>query len=303
MAIDLQRITNSRLGVKLVSLFGRTLPPQIGYRFADLVAGWLATRDQSSLVRGIRVNQWVIRGAGPDKKTLDQAVQDALRTIARELYSLYHFIHDPKAFHDKGVINPVARGLLERSEFSDRGLMVVGVHLSNFDYVLQSMCKLGMKAFALTIPDPQGGNRLEYEMRKKIGLNVVPASISAIRSAVEHLQLGGMVLTGIDRPVYDLKLHPVFFGQASSLPTIHIHLAMKTRVPVLVVAARLGLDERYYVSTSEPIEMEAGSDHERAIAQNAERVLKEAEVFISQAPEQWCMSLPVWPHLMDTVPG
>ena len=303
MAIDLQQITNSQLGVKLVSLFGRTLPPQIGYRFADLVAGWLAARDQSSLVRGIRVNQWVIRGAGPDKGTLDQAVQETLRNIARGLYSLYHFIHDPKAFHNKVVLNPVAHGLLERSEFGDRGLMVVGVHLSNFDFILQSMCMQGLKAFALTIPDPQGGNRLEYEMRKRTGLKVVPASISAIRDAVKHLQQGGMVLTGMDRPVFDLKLHPIFFGQASSLPTHHIHIAMKAKVPVLVVAARLGIDERYYVSTSKPVEMESGSDNEKTIARNAERVFKEAEVFISQAPEQWCMTLPVWPHLMDTVPG
>jgi lauroyl/myristoyl acyltransferase len=303
MAIDLQRITNSRLGVKLVSLIGKTVPPKMGYWIADFLAGWIATRRQSSLVRGIRINQWVIRGAGPDKETLDQAVQDTLKNIARALYSLYHFIHDPKSFHDKVVLNPVARGLLERPEFSDRGLMVVGVHMSNFDFILQSMCMQGMKAFALTIPHPQGGNRLEYEMRKRTGLKLVPASISAIRQAVKHLELGGMVLTGIDRPVTDSKFHPVFFGKASSLPTHHIHLAMKAGVPVVIVAARLGTDGRYHVTTSEPIEMESGSDHSKEILWNAERVLKEAEVFISQAPEQWSMTLPVWPHLMETVPG
>lgn len=302
MAMDLQRIINSRFSVKLVSLIGRTVPASIGYRVADFVAGWFVTRRQSNLVRGIRLNQWVIRGAGPDKETLDQAVQDTLKNVARELYSLYHYIHDPNAIRDKVVLNSVARGLLERPEFSDRGLMVVGVHLSNFDFVLQSLCMQGMRAFALTIPDPQGGNRLEYEIRKKTGLNVVPASLSAIRQAAKHLELGGLVLTGIDRPVVNPKLHPVFFGQPSSLPTHHIHLAMRTGVPVLVVAAMLGADGRYHVLTSEPIEMESGSDHDKAIGWNAERVLKEAEKFVSQAPEHWCMTLPVWPDLMDLVP-
>ena len=303
MAIDLQRITNSRLGVKLISLIGQTVPPSIGYQVADIVAMWIATRRHSPLVRGIRLNQWVIRGAGPDNITLNQAVQDTLKNIARALYSLYHFIHNPEAFHDRVVLNPVARGFLERPEFSDRGLMVVGVHMSNFDYILQSMCMQGMKPFALTIPNPQGGNRLEYEMRKRTGLNVVPASMSAIRQAVKHLELGGMVLTGIDRPVSDAKLHPVFFGQVSALPTHHIHLSMKAGVPVVIVAARLGTDGRYHVTTSEPIEMESGSDYGKTILWNAERVLKEAEVFISQAPEQWSMPHPVWPLLMDTVPG
>jgi len=303
MTIDLQRIINSRLSVKLVSLIGQTVPASIGYQVADFVAWWIATRRRSNLVQGIRLNQWVIRGAGPEKETLDQAVQVTLQNIARALYSLYHYIHDPKAIQDKVILNSVARGLLERPEFSDRGLMVVGVHLSNFDFVLQSLCLQGMKAFALTIPDPQGGNRLEYEMRKKTGLNVVPASLSAIRQAAKHLELGGIVLTGIDRPVVNSKLHPLFFGQPSSLPTHHIHLAMKTGVPVLVVAAMLGADGRYHVSTSEPIEMESSLDHDKAIGMNAERVLKEAENFVSQAPEQWCMALPVWPDLMDMVPG
>ena len=58
------------------------------------------TRRQSNLVRGIRLNQWVIRGAGPDKETLDQAVRDTLKNVARELYSLYHYIHDPNAIRD-----------------------------------------------------------------------------------------------------------------------------------------------------------------------------------------------------------
>jgi KDO2-lipid IV(A) lauroyltransferase len=302
MAIDLQNIINSQFGVKAVSFFGRMTPPSVGYRMADLVAGWMASRRHSNLIRAIRTNQWVIRGAGPDKEALDQAVRDTIKSIAHSLYSLHHYIHDPKATHNLVDLNPVARGLVERPEFSDRGLMLVGLHLSNFDLILQSMCMQGMKAFVLTIPDPKNGRRLEYEMRKRSGMNLVPASASAIRQALKHLELGGVVLTGIDRPAFDLKARPRFFGYASSLPVHPIYLAMKASVPVMIVAARLGTDGRYHVTTSEPIEMESCPDHDQGTVRNAERVLKEAERFISQAPEQWSISLPVWPDLMDTVP-
>jgi len=71
----------------------------------------------------------------------------------------------------------------------------------------------------------------------------------------------------------------------------------------MIIAARLGTDMRYHVTTSDPIEMEHVSDHEKSIEVNAERVLKEVEKFIRQAPEQWGMSLPVWPDLMDDVPA
>ena len=303
MAIDLQRIFNSRFGVRLVSFIGRTIPPSIGYRVADLLAGWLSTRRESSVVRAIRANQWVIRGAGPSAEPLEQAVRAVLEHSAHSLYDLHHYIQYPDAARKMIDLNPVARGLVERSEFSGRGLMLVGLHLSNFDLILQSMCMQGLKAFVLTIPDPQGGRRMEYEMRRRTGMHLVPASLGAMRDAVRHLEQGGVVLTGMDRPVKEPKSRPIFFGHASSLPTHHIHLALKAKVPVMIISARQGVDRRHHVTTSEPIEMEQGPDHETAVVQNAERVLKEAEKFIRRAPEQWGISLPVWPDLMDNVPA
>jgi len=302
MAIDLQSIINSQMGVSLVSFLGRKTPPSIGYRIADLAADWMATRRHSSIIRAIRTNQWVIRGEDPDKEKLDQAVSDTLKSIAHSLYSLHHYIYDPKAIQTMVDLDPVARGLVERPEFGDRGLVLVGLHLSNFDFILQSMGIQGLKVMVLTIPDPKNGRRIEYEMRKKTGINLVPASISAMRQAAHHLERGGVVLTGMDRPVLDAKARPAFFGRASSLPVHHIYLAMKTGLPVMIVAARTGTDGRYHVTTSEPIEMKSYADHEEGTVRNAERVLKEAERFILQAPEQWSISLPVWPEWMDSVP-
>lgn len=302
MAIDLQCVIYSQFGVRLVSFLGRTIPASLGYRIADRMAGWVATQRNSNLIRAIRTNQWVIRGAGPGKEALDQAVDDTLKSIAHSLYSLYHYIDNPEAVHKMVDLNPVAHGLVRRPEFSDRGLILAGLHLSNFDLILQSMSVRGLKALVLTIPDPKNGRRMEYEMRKKTGMNLVPASVSAMRQAVTHLERGGVVLTGIDRPVLDPKARPEFFGRASSLPVHHTYLAMKAGVPVMIVAARLGPDGRYYVTTSEPIEMESYSDHEKGTMRNAELVLKEAERFILQAPEQWSISLPVWPDLMENVP-
>lgn len=303
MGIDLQGILNSQFGVRLVSYIGRTIPPAAGYRIAGLVAEWLAGRRESLLVRAIRLNQWVVRGTGLDKEALDQCVRDVLRHSAHSLYDLHHYVHYPEVAQTMIDLNPVAQGLVERCEFNSHGLMLVGLHLSNFDLVLQSMCLQGLKAFVLTIPEPQGGRRTEYEMRKRTGMHLVPASLSAMRDAVHHLQRGGVVLTGMDRPIPEPKTQPRFFGHPSYLPTHHIHLAIKAKVPVMIIAARLGADMRYHVTTSEPIEMESVSAHEKAIEVNAERVLKEAEKFILQTPEQWGMSLPVWPDFMDDAPA
>lgn len=144
---------------------------------------------------------------------------------------------------------------------------------------------------------------MEYELRKKTGMNLVPASVSALRRAVRYLEEGGMVLTGFDRPVPDAKYRPRFFGHAAPLPIHSVYLASKARVPVVIMAAIQQTDGRYQVMNSEPIEMEYDPDHMRENLRNAEKVLRRAEDFIRLAPQQWNMPLPVWPEMLEKVPA
>jgi lauroyl/myristoyl acyltransferase len=303
MSLDLQQIINSHLAVRLVSFVARIVPPGIGYPFCDLIGDWIAARHTSILTRAVRSNQWVVRGANLKERELDRAVEATLHSNARDIYTLYHNIQNPKAMQSKVVIHPTERALVERPEFARRGLVIVGLHLSNFDFVLQSICQQGFKGMVLTIPDPQGGRRVEYEMRKKTGMNLVPASVTSLRQTVKFLERGGTVVTGLDRPVRDPKHCPKFFGYAASLPIHYISLAMKARVPIVVMATIQHEDGKYHVMSSDPIEMEHDSDQGRAIVRNAERVLKQAETYIRLAPQQWNVPLPVWPELLDIVPG
>lgn len=139
-------------------------------------------------------------------------------------------------------------------------------------------------------------------MREMSGMNLTPASLSTLRQAVKHLKHGGMVLTGLDRPVPDPRIHPRFFGYAAALPTHYISLALQAHVPIVVMAAIYQADGKYHVLSSEPIEMEYDSDREKEILRNAEKVLKQAEGFIRLAPQQWNVPLPVWPRYLGNMP-
>lgn len=301
--IGLQQFINSPFAVNLAFFLGRIIPPRLGYPLCNFIGNWIAKQKGSNVTRAVRVNQWVVRGANLDKATLDKAVQETLRNNIRDLYHLYHYIQTPAEAQRLIHLNPLARGLIERPEFAERGLVIAGLHLSGFDLILQSICGQGFKAMVLTIPEPQGGRLIEYEMRKRTGMNLVPASLSTLRQAVKHLEKGGMVLTGIDRPGSDSKYHPRFFGQAAFLPTHYISLALKTHVPVVIMSAIRQTDGAYQVLSSEPIEMECDSDHQKEILGNAEKVLKRAEGFIQLAPQQWNMPLSVWPEQLKNVPG
>ena len=299
--MNIQQILNSPFAVQLAFFIGRIIPPKIGYPICDSIGDWIASQRDSRVTQAVRVNQWVACGANVEKRELDQVVRETLRNNARDLYTFYHYMHDPNAMQRMISVDPKARQWVERSEFAERGLVIVGLHLSNFDFVLQFICRQGFKPMILTLPDPQGGRRVEYELRKKTGLNMVPASLNTLRQAVNHLERGGMVLAGMDHPVLNPKYHPRFFGRPASLPTHYISLALKAQVPVVIMAAHQHTDGTYHVLSSEPIEMEHDFDHRREILCNAERVLKQAEDFILSAPQQWNVPWPIWPELLKNV--
>ena len=109
-------------------------------------------------------------------------------------------------------------------------------------------------------------------------------------------------MTGIDRPIPAPRVRPRFFGRPAALPMHHISLAVKARVPVMIIAPILQPDGKYHVLTSDLIEMDPHPDRATEEIRNAEKVLAIAERFIRQAPHQWSISLPVWPEALDLVP-
>lgn len=295
-----QRFLDSRFSLALALLLGRLMPAWAGYAFADWVATRLiAARRNAPLVRAVRANQWVVHGENLASAALDRAVAETLRNTARALFDLYHYLPNPTATQRRFVLDEVGQNLIRRPEFEERGLVIAGLHMSAFDLILQSLCRQGMKPLVLTIPNPQGGRRIEFEIRRRSGMNVLPASIPALRQSIHHLQKGGIVLSGIDRPVESPSSRPRFFGRPSSLPTHCAYLALKAHVPVMIMVAQYEPDGKYHVYTSNLIEMEHRPRREEELLYNTEKVLHVAEEFIRRAPHQWSISLPVWPEVME----
>jgi lauroyl/myristoyl acyltransferase len=296
MSLDLQQLINSPFALRFISLLAHMIPSSVGYPLCDRIGSWVATRRDAKVTQAVRINQWVARGANLSGTELDHAVREALQNNARDIYNLYHYLHRPAAMQEMICFSPQASEILKRREFSDRGLIVLGLHLSNFDLILRFiLSELRFKALVLTIPDPQGGRRVEYEMRKEAGMNIVPASVSALRGAVRHLENGGTLVTGLDRPIPEPRQKPMFFGMPACLPIHYVPLACKARVPIVVMAAIQQSDGKYHVFRSRFIEMDPNAEAMR----NAEQVLKQAEEFIRQAPQQWNVPLPVWSEIQN----
>lgn len=302
MDISFQRIINSRFGVGFTLAFARILPPAAGYPFARFLADQISSRNHLKLVQAARINQFVAHGEGMSAEELEKAVTDTLRHTAQCLYETYHYFRNEEAIQRLVVIESETRKKLDQILNQKEGIILVGLHLSNFDFVGQATSGSELDALALALPRPGGGYKWQNKVRRDSGMEIVPTSLETMRRATRVLKEGGIVLTAIDRPIEGSK-HPIkFFGRPASLPLHHILLALKTDVPIIVVAVIMKPDGRYEVVHSDPVIMERVEDRDTELILNAERVLRIAEDFIRLAPSQWSMYYPVWPEVHDRLP-
>ncbi len=133
-------------------------------------------------------------------------------------------------------------------------------------------------------------------------IQITPINPHSLRIAFEHLHHGETIYTGVDRPEESSPLALSFFGRPAYLPLGHVRLAMKTKVPIIVVTATHSSDGLYRARISTPIAMETRADPHTAIIENAQRVLDVLAGYIQRDPGNWLMFYPVWPEALGQMP-
>lgn len=300
--MNLQAIFNSRYGIGLALALGRILPPPAGYFIANNASKLIARRKQSQQVRAVRVNQWVVSKRKKDSASLDRSVREVFKHSARCIYDMYHYYQNLPLLKKKVRFSDRAIQLIEESQTQAKAAVLVGPHLSNFDLCLQALAWRGLKVLVLSYPQPTSGYEWQNKLRTIKGMETIPLSIFALRKANERLRSGGMVLTGIERPITSKKYQVEFFGEKAQLPVAHVQLALKMKVPVIVIAGEMQPDGSYLINASDEIVMQPYPDHQQEIILNAENILKRLEVLICAHPEQWLMFYPVWLQALEQMP-
>jgi len=296
--MDIQNIFNSRFGVGLGLRIGRTIPPKIGYRLSGWAAVFLSRRPTSHIVKSIRQNQWVIRGGNLSSKALDIAVREVFTHAGRCFIDLYHNMRNPDGFKTLVQISPQVENLIQVSRDRTMGAFIVAPHLSNFDLCLLACGYRGLKGQVLSYAQPTGGYEIQNDIRIKTGLEITPINPEAQQRAIENMQNGGFVITGVDRPIRSKTQYLDFFGRPSPMPAGHIRMAIEARVPIIVASAYMDQDGLYHFHVSDPIPMLSHPELDQAIKINGEAVLHVIEGRIRENPGQWLMYYPVWPDVV-----
>ena len=297
----MQKLLNSKFSVRLSILIGKSMPQRMGAWFIKSISSIIGSIDNLDLTRSIRSNQCVVNGGSLSGPELARRTKQVLSHAGRCYYDLYHYYDMQEKLE---TIVPWSEKMTELVNYSqeDQGYLVVAPHLSNFDLVVARLVKSGFKAKVLSYPNPGSGYQLQNEIRNSFGMDVVPLGDSSLEAEmVEYLKAGGVVATGVDRPVPTRKKrhYAQFFGRPSPLPLGYVSTALAADVPIIVVAAHMNPDGSYGLRLSKPIMLKKYKNKLDDIILNAERVLKKIEEFIMLSPEQWLMFYPVWPDQMS----
>lgn len=292
--MNVSRLSSGRLGLPVAMMLARLLPERPMLRLADALAD-RAAREDSPNVRAVRANQAVVRGLPPDDPILDRAVQAVFRSAGRGYVALYRALaRGPEHLRQSCEIAP---GMIDRIAYarhSMRGLVLVGPHLSAFDFFILTIAAHGYPMQALTPPAPTDTFKLQNELRTKYGAEATPASMEAVRAAIVRLKAGGIVGTGLDRPDPSGEWIE-FFGRQAFLPIGFARLAVRTGALLLPGAMLPAGPGRYRAIGLELLEPPASrsDDAARALAREA---LRSVEPLIRTYADEWLMFHPVWPE-------
>lgn len=293
--MDIETLINHEYGIRTGLALARLMPKSASYALARFLAGRIAIRDLP-WVNAVRSNQWVVSGERANTAELDMAVRKVFENRAYSIVDLYHNIQSRERILDAVEFDDSAQHMISFSEESEEGAVVVIPHVANYELAGLAAALRGGKGVALTLPEQPGGYKYHDKIRRDYGIEAVPASMASFKYATQVLREGGIVATGLDRPLPDSKYRPQFFGRRAALPVHYVVLALKARVPMVLAHVGRHPDGKYFVTSSDLIPLKEYDSRSKTIVANAERMLAICEQAIKRDAYQWAMFFSVWPE-------
>lgn len=270
------------------------LPLSLAYLLADL-AGLVAFAVVPSARRSICQNLSVVTGKSAGSRAVRRLARDAFANDAKNWVDTMRI----RRVSDQEIRQAVeieGWDRLESALAAGKGLILVTMHLGNYDLVGQVITARGHR---LTIPvermQPEALFHLLTQERRSKGIDVVPIK-EAPRAMLRALRAGEIVALAGDRNVAGRTVDVEFFGRPTALPRGAVSLARRTGAPI-VVGAGVRLPSRlFHGYVSEPIDIVKTTDAESDDLENAQRLARVMESFVARFPGQWLVFTRVWPR-------
>jgi lauroyl/myristoyl acyltransferase len=288
--VHIKDLLASRTAIQAAMYLARRLSPAGARRVTALVAGAI-TLPRGTMYRYLLGNQAHVRALQADDPRLHQAVRAVLMHTGQVYYDLFQ--HAARDLPMPIDVDEQSMQHLQQAAASGRGAIVGGAHLGGFDFALSKVSGI-IPMQILSLTEPPKGFRLLNDLRATPPSEITPIGPATLRAAIRRLRSGGVLATGIDRPVPGQLEDITFFGAPAHLPVGHIRLALRTGALLLTFWCEWTPERGYRGFITEPMELLRSEDEQADLITNARRMLVVAEAAIARHPDQWLMYVPVW---------
>jgi phosphatidylinositol dimannoside acyltransferase len=193
----------------------------------------------------------------------------------------------------RGMVHVDDWPLLERYAEDDRGVILVTLHLGNFDLVGQVLVAHG---YRLTVPVERMHPHVLFDFlvqqRTRNGISLVPVE-HASRELVRALRGGEMVGLAGDRNISGKVVNVPVFGKPAALPLGPVSLARRTGSPLLL-AVGVRVSPGRFRGIVRPVPVASTGNSAADDARNLAIFAGLMEELIGQFPEQWLTFRPFW---------
>lgn len=296
----INNLVRSRLGPTLAFTLLRFVPQNLAYSLGNLMVRRLVRNSEAPLIQGIRANQSVIRDVPYDDPSLQDAVNQVLKTTVKSIVDSMKAVSGGEYVVRRSC--RISEDVMEEVKAcmdAGRGQVIIGPHLAGFDMFI---FYLGIEAYpilGLSYPDPKGSYTAQNTIRRKFGFNIIPVSLRTLRQAFQHINGGGIVMTAVDRAGLGGE-ELEFFGKKTVLPIGHARIAVKTSSPLRVGIPYFGDEGLYRATIIESFLPNPDADERDEAISLSQQAPWAMEPYIRKWPERWLMYYPVWP---DVIPA
>ncbi len=292
----LQDVTSSEPVTRLGLWLARTLPPGAGYVLTRGVAGLIARR-KPEMYRIVRRNLRQILGPAASEERLDDLAHQLFVHAGQTYYDYFRIVGRPPEVLARAAPMPATAVERIKAELArGRGVLMLGIHMSNFDLGILSICAHGVGGLMLSLANPGPGFQFLNRLRGCVGGELMPITAESLREGLRRLKQGKIVMFGADWPVPEEEPQVEFFGRPSYLPLGPMRMALMGEAVVFVGYCRYEPDTGYCIDVEGPFEVLRRGDRRQDVLENSQRLAKVIEQCVGTRPEQWMMFHPMWPE-------
>ena len=278
---------------RLAGILARFLPPRLAY----WIAGWgggLAYRLLPRLRRVAGDNMRHVLGPSATEAQVQAHVRGICTNLLKGYYDLFRadrLTSDEikKAAQIEGMdrlLDALARG---------RGVIMVAAHLGNLDLVMHLPSAYGVPVTGVVEHiKPERVYRYFLEQRTSHGLHLIPSDGPMI-GLIRALKQGEIVGLSCDRALTDNGYRVDFFGSPALLPDGAVRLALRTGTPLFAGFTERLPDNTFHITLEMVLDPPHRSESEEDVTTGMEQMVAIMERHISRHPEQWTLSVPIWP--------